>query len=134
MTFDKKVRDAAREIERNVGKVLDGIGTDMAADIQVSMTAGRFETQDPAKHVPSQPGEPPAVVTRDLRNSIEWQRTALNKVEVSANDPKAYLLEFGTSKMAERPFMRPARNRMEPEASKRIAEAVTAALRKTMSR
>jgi HK97 gp10 family phage protein len=45
-------------------------------------------------------------------------------VEVSANAPYAAALEFGTSKMAERPYMRPAVARKRKEAIALVRKAV----------
>lgn len=56
---------------------------------------------------PSAPGEPPGVVTGTLKNSIhvepmgEFKRAIVTGVEYAAH------LEFGTEKMAARPFMGP---------------------------
>jgi len=60
---------------------------------------------------PSAPGEPPKLVTGQLRNSIDYRvDTSANSVTVTvqAAAPYAGYLEFGTVKMAARPFLRPA--------------------------
>lgn len=61
-------------------------------------------------HVPSKPGEPPNADTRLLDTSIETtiESRMPPTVAVTSNAPHSAALEFGTSKMAERPFMRPA--------------------------
>lgn len=62
---------------------------------------------------PSLPGEPPKVVEGDLRRSIGAE-ARINKKEpkvvgrFGSSDPKAIYLEFGTARMAARPFLRPA--------------------------
>ena len=45
-------------------------------------------------------------------------------VEVSSNAPYSAPLEFGTSKMAARPFMRPARDKMRAEVTELVRRAV----------
>lgn len=57
---------------------------------------------------PSNPGEPPHKVTGQLQRSVTSQPSAdgLNYL-VGTNIPYGSFLEFGTSKMAPRPWLRP---------------------------
>jgi HK97 gp10 family phage protein len=61
---------------------------------------------------PSKPGEPPHVQTGRLRQSIQPSPARVTGTviegEVSTNVEYAPGLEYGTRKMAARPFMRPA--------------------------
>lgn len=60
---------------------------------------------------PSQPGEGPGVVTGRLRGSITWRpgADALSPfVDIGTNVTYAPFLEGGTSRMAARPFLKPA--------------------------
>jgi HK97 gp10 family phage protein len=62
-------------------------------------------------HRASAPGEPPAVDTGRLRNSIDYALGTESTgayVDVGTNVDYAPPLEHGTSRMAARPFMRPA--------------------------
>lgn len=62
-------------------------------------------------HQASAPGEPPASRTGNLLNSFQIQVTeTATMVTVSVGNTARYanFLEFGTRKMAARPFMRPA--------------------------
>jgi HK97 gp10 family phage protein len=82
---------------------------------------------------PSSPGQPPGVVTGQLRNSVFADPVAgvgSNRVtiEVGARAPYAGFLEFGTSKMAPRPFLRPAVARATPRISSKIIARVRAVL------
>lgn len=63
---------------------------------------------------PSPPGEPPAVVTGNLRNSILAKAGSDGSREwwVRVGAEYGVYLEFGTAKMAARPFMRPAAERV----------------------
>lgn len=73
---------------------------------QTSITEGSISG---AGHVASAPGEPPNADTRLLDTSIETTGDpGALKVEVSSNAPYSVPLEDGSSKMAARPFMRPA--------------------------
>lgn len=59
---------------------------------------------------PSAPGEPPGVVTGELRRSMtyEIEKTPQGVTgRVGTNKEYAVPLEFGTSRMAARPFLRP---------------------------
>lgn len=64
----------------------------------------------------SAPGEPPAVQTGRLFKSI----VVLHPLEplvriIKATDQKASWMEFGTEKIAPRPFLRPALDRYAPK-------------------
>jgi HK97 gp10 family phage protein len=61
------------------------------------------------EYTASAPGEPPAKVEADLVNSIKIEvgRSGLS-ARVYTADPKGHLMEYGTVKIAPRPFLRPA--------------------------
>lgn len=61
-----------------------------------------------AKYIPSTPGQPPGVRTNRLRGSMAHARIGTLRWAAGTNVSYAKHLEFGTSKMAARPFMRPA--------------------------
>lgn len=61
-------------------------------------------------HVASAPGEAPAVDTGLLTNSINWQVLNPLNVQVSIAAEYAAYLEFGTVRMARRPYVEPAIN------------------------
>ena len=63
----------------------------------------------PGLGVPSAPGEPPRKQTGGLLASIrhEVDPTSL-EILVIADHPAAFYLEYGTQRMAARPFLRPA--------------------------
>ena len=74
-------------------------GAAMALDVQ-----RRISTFGPPR---SSPGEPPHVDTGNLLKHIWWDVDEKNLVVYVIADTKyAYYLEYGTSKMAPRPFMR----------------------------
>ena len=56
---------------------------------------------------PSAPGEFPGVDTGKLRNSIRAEKEATLRWVVTTDTEYAAHLEFGTSRMAPRPFMSP---------------------------
>lgn len=71
---------------------------------------------------PSSPGRPPAVDTGNLKNSIVARPAGRGKAEVSIGAEYAIYLEYGTTRMAARPFLRPAVERIS-EKAKEIVKA-----------
>jgi len=72
--------------------------------------SGRVYRRGSKIHRASAPGEPPAVDTGRLRSSITHQVKAEGKKvigRIGTNVEYARSLEFGTNKMAARPFLRP---------------------------
>ncbi|MEC9067814.1 MAG: HK97-gp10 family putative phage morphogenesis protein [Pseudomonadota bacterium] len=81
-----------------------------------------------ANHVPSLPGEPPNADTGHLHTSIHAESAGPLKAVSVADADYSAALEFGTSKMAERPFMRPAAKTVRREAevlAKAAAKRIT---------
>lgn len=75
-------------------------------------------------HIPSKPGEAPNADTRLLDTSIHTVVVGRGRVNVESTAPYSAALEFGTSKMAARPYMTPASKKKSPEAKKLVAEAI----------
>lgn len=101
----RKLPQAAREIvEESVNELDETVKRGMAAG-----KSGRTYVRGGRVHVASAPGEMPAIDTTNLIGSLE-------KLIVSGKAHGYYfttvdyapLLEYGTSKMAARPFMHPA--------------------------
>jgi HK97 gp10 family phage protein len=111
---------------RLVGQALYAGGDIVRSNAAVSITEGAVSGKF---HVPSLPGAPPNEDTGVLRTNIEVGQPAPLLVEVSSNAPYAAALEFGTSKMAERPYMRPAAEKSRKEVTALVAQAVNAALK-----
>jgi HK97 gp10 family phage protein len=111
---------------RRVGAALFAGGQTIQVEAQLSITRGAVSG---ANHVPSAPGQPPNNDTSVLANNIETVQTGPLKAEVSSNAPYAAALEFGTSKMAERPYMRPATAAKRKEVTALVRRAVSNAIR-----
>jgi HK97 gp10 family phage protein len=124
MNYDRVRRVIMDPIEKN----LIAIGYQMENEIKMSFTtgSGREYKRGGKIHVASAPGDPPAVDTGRLRASIStnWSGGGergedqvgdpggerggdVFKVVVGTNVKYAPFLEFGTSRMAARPFIRP---------------------------
>lgn len=114
-------RLAGPEAERQIGRALFAGGEAIQVEAQLSITRGSVSGKN---HVPSKPGEPPNQDTGVLASNIETVQISPLLVEVSSNAPYSAPLEFGTSKMAARPFMRPARDKMRAEVAELVRRAV----------
>lgn len=108
-----------------VGQALEVAGGEIRAEASHLITrnsvGGKF-------HVPSLPGQPPNEDTGHLRSNIEVERAAPLRVEVSSNADYAAHLEFGTSKMAARPYMRPAARNKRKRVVELVGKSVTIAI------
>ena len=114
------------ELTKRVGAALFS-GADMIkAEAQRSITAGSVSGMG---HVPSLPGEPPNNDTGVLKDNIEAARTGPMVAIVGSYAPYSAPLEFGTSRMAARPFMIPARDKKRDEVAKMVADAVEQAVK-----
>lgn len=81
-------------------------------------------------HVPSLPGQPPNADTHNLDMSIDVRVSKTRKsVEVISRADYSAALEFGTSEIVERPFMRPALQKHRNRAVRGAAEAVSKTIR-----
>jgi HK97 gp10 family phage protein len=103
-----------------VGKVLFVAGGIVETNAEISITAGSVSGKG---HVPSAPGQPPNADTRLLDNSIETIKKSELAVDVVSNAPYSQDLEYGTSKMAARPFMRPAAEKSVTEITDLMVKA-----------
>lgn len=97
--------------------------------IQKNNGTGRLYKRGNRTHVASAPGEFPNTDTGALVRSMRWEDQGSFKVIWGAFIRYAKFLEFGTSRMAARPFIRPTFKLFYPKASKRVGDAVSAALR-----
>lgn len=92
-----------------------------ATEAAILITTGSVSGKN---HTPSKPGEPPMNDTGLLANQTFATKTGPLKAESVSMAPYAAALEFGTSKMAERPFMRPAAKKVRKAADKLAKAAV----------
>lgn len=88
-------------------------GADMIrAEAFRSISAGSVSGKG---HVPSQPGEPPNRDTGVLQANLKAELVAPLEAQVTSEAPYSAALEFGSSKMEARPFLRPSRDAKAPE-------------------
>lgn len=119
---------AGQEIVRKVGTALMEAGKLIQVEAQISLTTGAVTGKG---HVASLPGEPPNQNWGTLGGNIEVNQVAPLRVEVSSDASYARALEYGTSKMAPRPYMAPAVAKKKAEAVALVRQAVDAAIRQT---
>lgn len=100
------------EAVQEIGKALFVAADRIKASAQRSITEGAISG---AGHVASLPGQPPNADTHNLDRQIESELVQPLKAVVSSNARYSAALEFGTSRMAARPFMMPAAERERAE-------------------
>lgn len=130
--LDKHLRRMRRLSSAEVTRAM-GFATYEGADaIRVeafrSISAGSVSG---AGHVASAPGEPPNRDTGTLQANLEALSTGALKAEVRSSARYARALEFGTSRMAARPYMRPARDKMLPEVRNRLVAQIDAIVKRS---
>jgi HK97 gp10 family phage protein len=121
-------RAKGKKVQSNVAKAITKACLIVERDAKLSMTntiklSPMFVALHGGKangHLPSQPGSPPAVDTGRLRASIThriegggWEKTT--RGYVGTNVIYGRYLEFGTSRMAARPWLIPALERHRKE-------------------
>jgi len=103
VTVDTRGLDKLRKLPGAIDAMFAKITGDVDADIKES-----FSTTAPN---PSAPGDPPAVQTGRLKNSVTHYQIASKKWAVEQDGkiaPYGPHLEYGTINVAPRPFFRPA--------------------------
>lgn len=122
-----------QEAVRLVGQALFAGGEAIQDEAQRLISTGTASGQSGGKHghTRSLPGEPPNYEFGDLSGGIETTHPEPLRVLVTSNAPHASPLEFGTSRMAERPYMRPARDNKRREVVDLVQEAVNVAVKRS---
>lgn len=141
--FSKLLAARAGDIGGSLEKAIKLCCTKIQSDIQESMSNTQLDmsksyyTNNKTKaHHPSLPGNPPAPDTGNLRKSIRYEvheegKEVYGLVGSTQKDPPygAYL-EYGTSKVEPRPWLRPAMRENEGFVRNAIAQAVRESLGK----
>lgn len=122
----QRLRKMVREAAPATARALYSAGQLIELDAERSITAGSVSG---ANHVPSAPGQPPNADTRFLDSNIETEIGGPGLVTVTSKANYSAALEFGTSKMAARPFMRPATERNRAKVVELVGDAVNITIR-----
>lgn len=115
-------------------RAVDGALFELADQVKAAAQHGITRGSVSGKsHKPSLPGQFPHNDSGVLKNNIEAALTGQFEATVTASAPYSAALEMGTSKIAARPFMRPARDQIAPRGlpllNKRIRAAIRSALK-----
>ena len=119
-----RLKRMAQRTPQQVAQALYSAGQLIELDMERSITAGSISG---AGHVASLPGQPPNNDTGGLVRTIETRIGGPNLVIVSAGGPAAPYavpLELGSSKMAARPYARPATERNRRKVAELVGDAV----------
>lgn len=111
---DEKLRKLMQIEPQLVSQWLDGFSEGMVTDIKLSMNtspAGQTYTRGGVSHTASQPGYPPNIDIGNLIGTIRWEPQSTFTRKIIAGTDYAVPLEFGTERIAPRPFMTPAFDR-----------------------
>jgi len=114
-------------VQSKVEEALAATAYSVEADIKTAMAepkTGELYKRGKRMHQASAPGEAPAIDTGMLVNSISVTKEAPLRYAVTAAAEYAIHLEYGTHKMAARPFMRPAMERAKPVLRDLVAKAL----------
>lgn len=117
-------------LETEVSKAVTGTALELQGDvkkrIQRGPASGRvYQKYNPRRtHQASAPGEAPMSDTGRLANSIFFEVEGRLTATVGSRLIYALWLEYGTSKMAARPYFRPAVEAMRPKFQARLEAAV----------
>ena len=105
-----RLRRMPEHVQELVDEALSSAGDRIKAHAQHLISTQSAGGQEGGKHghVRSKPGEPPNEEFGDLRRGIRMISPGPLHVRVESTAPHSVPLEYGTSKMAARPFMRPA--------------------------
>ncbi|MCD4509723.1 hypothetical protein LQT97_00600 [Brucella pseudogrignonensis] len=124
----KRLKNMQKSAKQITG-ALYAAGQDIEIDAEHSITQGAVSGKG---HVPSLPGQPPNADTHTLDTNIETTVEAFNPptVHITSHAPYSAALEYGTSKMEERPFMRPATEKNRKKVSGKVADAVRVTIRR----
>ena len=115
-------------VRRIMGRVGIAVQRAVRYEIKNSPRGGRVYKRKRKTHKASAPGQAPAVDSGALLRSYTYQ-VGDGYVDVGSNIEYAPYLEFGTRKMAPRPHLRPAVQRITNELAGTIANELTGTLR-----
>lgn len=107
-----------------IARALYAAGLEIEGEAERSIIAGSITGKG---HIPSMPGNPPNQNWGTLASNIETtiESKSPPTVHVTSHAPYSAFLEFGTSKMAPRPFMSPATQKKKGEAIALVTRAVS---------
>lgn len=118
------------EVQAEVGKAVLGSAVELRGDVVKAVhngpASGRVykKTKPNRTHQASAPGQAPQTDTGRLANSIFFDKVGDLSAVVGSSVIYALYLEYGTTRMAARPFFRPAVEKMKPKFRRRLERAI----------
>ena len=97
---------------------------------EIAQEADRSIGAGSASGKPSRPGQAPNRQSGELQDGIRVVEKGPGVVEVQSTAPHARPLEFGTSKIAPRPYLRPARDKKVKALRKKVAGKVSTKIKR----
>lgn len=132
--LQRQFANMAPQLDKELSKALFSIAKKIESDAKLSIQngrkTGRMYKRRTIMHRASAPGEAPASDTGRLVNSINGKLKGRLTAVIEATAAYARHLEYGTRKMAARPYMRPAWEKNKQWSVDRIRKAVNIALKK----
>ncbi len=124
--YENHFDEIAREYERMAGLVVHKTIARIHDECIISFSLPKHGLRH-GDHIASAPGEPPAIDTGNLANSMSHQMIGPHEGEVTVGAEYSVDLEMGGSGMAPRPYLGPAVEKVWPEfitAMEKIAPSV----------
>ncbi len=116
----RRLADLPSKAKAECALAFERIGTTVVAEARRSLAAIS----------PSRPGDPPADPAVAISESLNWSvDAAAGRLTVTASVPYASFLEYGTMRMAARPFLRPAAAGASDTARAELLDALSRAAR-----
>lgn len=129
------LRNLSDEVREQVGKAVTGTAIMLRADVVERIQRGPasgvvYTKKNPNRvHQASAPGEAPATDTGRLANSIEFDQVGPLTATVGSRLIYALYLEYGTSRMAPRPYFRPAVEAVRPKFERALERALAGVIK-----
>ena len=129
------LRNLSDEVLEQVGKAVTGTAIMLRADVVERIQRGPasgvvYSKKNPNRvHQASAPGEAPATDTGRLANSIEFDQIGPLTATVGSSLLYALYLEYGTSRMAPRPYFRPAVEAVRPMFERALERALAGVIK-----
>lgn len=133
--LQKALQRASAEVKQSVSRAVVGTALELQGEVKTSIARGpasgrTYQKYNPRRtHTASAPGQPPMSDTGRLVNSIEFEKVGDLTATVGSKLAYAVHLEYGTSRMAARPFFRPAAEAIRPKFMARLERAIGDAVR-----
>lgn len=129
------LRNASKDVQQEASDAVLDFATDMHSDVVRAVQRGPasgvvYEKYTPRRtHQASAPGEAPMSDTGRLASSIYFQQRGKVSSVVGTKIEYAAFLEYGTRRMAKRPFFAPAFERGKRVFAAALKKAIGGALR-----